>query len=179
MQLYDAYRVVDEMRKCGIGPNSQTYDIILHHLIKDRRSKEAHSVFQRMCGEPGCKPSLSPYTIKVRMFYNEKRVDMALRVWDQMKDKGVLPSQMYNINLKQALLDEGKNDIAQILDNGGMVEIESRDVDFIENDFPSRKKARMSHEFYELVEPQTEAENDSPPIINESGGMIFLVLRRS
>ncbi|KAF8407698.1 hypothetical protein HHK36_006833 [Tetracentron sinense] len=112
MRLYDAYRVVDEMRKCGIGPNSRTYDIILHHLIKARRTKEAYSVFQRMCGEPGCEPNLSTYTIIVRMFCNEERLDMALRVWDEMKAKGVLPSMHMFSALINSLCSENKLDDA-------------------------------------------------------------------
>ncbi|KAF8407694.1 hypothetical protein HHK36_006829 [Tetracentron sinense] len=112
MRLYDAYRVVDEMRKCGIGPNSRTYDIILHHLIKARRTKESYSVFQRMCREPGCEPSLSTYTIIVRMFCNEERLDMALRVWDEMKAKGVLPSMHMFSALINSLCGENKLDNA-------------------------------------------------------------------
>ncbi|XP_010243796.1 PREDICTED: pentatricopeptide repeat-containing protein At1g71060, mitochondrial [Nelumbo nucifera] len=92
MRMNDAFRIVDEMKRCGVGPNSRTFDIILHHLIKARRTKEAYTVFQRMGSEVGCEPSLSTYTIIVAMFCKEERVDMALKVWDQMKSKGVLPS---------------------------------------------------------------------------------------
>ncbi|OEL32412.1 Pentatricopeptide repeat-containing protein, partial [Dichanthelium oligosanthes] len=43
-----AFKMVDEMRECKIGPNSRTYDIILHHLIKSQKFEEAYDVFQRM-----------------------------------------------------------------------------------------------------------------------------------
>uniref|UniRef100_A0A5B7CAV8 Pentacotripeptide-repeat region of PRORP domain-containing protein n=1 Tax=Davidia involucrata TaxID=16924 RepID=A0A5B7CAV8_DAVIN len=111
-RIYDAYRMVDEMRKCGVGPNSRTYDIILHHLIKARRAKEAYSVFQKMSDEPGCEMSVSTYEIIVRMFCNEERVDMALRVWDQMKDKGVLPGMHMFSTLINSLCHENKLDDA-------------------------------------------------------------------
>ncbi|KAF5442326.1 hypothetical protein F2P56_034996 [Juglans regia] len=112
MRMYDVYRVVDEMRKSGVGPNSRTYDIILHHLIKARRNKEAYSVFQRMSSEPGCEPTVSTYEIIVRMFCNEERVDMAVRVWAQMKAKGVLPGMHMFSTLINGLCHENKLDDA-------------------------------------------------------------------
>ncbi|XP_048134595.1 pentatricopeptide repeat-containing protein At1g71060, mitochondrial [Rhodamnia argentea] len=112
MRMDDAYRVLDEMRKCGVGPNSRTYDIILHHLVKARRSKEAYSVFQKMSNEPGCEPALSTYEIIVRMFCNEDRTDMALRVWKQMKDKGVLPGMHMFSTVIASLCHENKLDDA-------------------------------------------------------------------
>ncbi|KAK6931013.1 Pentatricopeptide repeat [Dillenia turbinata] len=122
-RMYDAYRVIDEMRKHGVGPNSRTYDIILHHLIKARRTKEAYSVFERMSSEMGCEPTVSTYEIMVRMFCNEERVDMALRVWDQMKAKGVLPgmhmfSTLINGLWRESKLDEACKFFQEMLDMG-------------------------------------------------------------
>ncbi|KAK9935244.1 hypothetical protein M0R45_022354 [Rubus argutus] len=111
MRMADAFRVVDEMRKCGIGPKSRTYDIILHHLVKHRRTEQAYSVFQKISSEPGCKPTVTTYEILVRMFCNEKRMDMTLRVWDQMKEKGVLPG-MHMFTLINNLCHESKLDDA-------------------------------------------------------------------
>lgn len=108
MKMADAYRMVDEMRKSGVGPNSRTYDVILHHLIKARRSKEAYSVFQRMSSEAGCEPTVSTFEIMVRMFCNEERVDMAIRIWDQMKTKGVLPGMHMFSTLINSLCHENK-----------------------------------------------------------------------
>ncbi|XP_057961023.1 pentatricopeptide repeat-containing protein At1g71060, mitochondrial [Malania oleifera] len=112
MRIYDAYRMVDEMRKTGVGPNSRTYDIILYHLIKARRTKEAYLVFQKMNGDPGCAPTVSTYEIMVRMFCNEERVDMALKVWDEMKAKGVLPGMHMFSTLINCLCHENKLDDA-------------------------------------------------------------------
>ncbi|KAK9107023.1 hypothetical protein Syun_023034 [Stephania yunnanensis] len=87
----DAYRVVDEMRKTGFGPNSRTFDIILHHLIRARRTKQVYFIFQKMRSEFKCEPTISTYTIMVNMFCKEERVDMALKMWEQMKASGILP----------------------------------------------------------------------------------------
>lgn len=112
MRMYDAYQIIEEMRRCGVGPNSRTYDIILHHLIKARRTKEAYDVFQKMSEEPGCEPTVSTYEIMVRMFCNEERTDMALRVWNQMKAKGVLPGMHMFSTLINSLCHENKLDDA-------------------------------------------------------------------
>uniref|UniRef100_A0A2P2Q346 Pentatricopeptide repeat-containing protein n=1 Tax=Rhizophora mucronata TaxID=61149 RepID=A0A2P2Q346_RHIMU len=112
MRMDDAYRMVDEMRKCEIGPNSRTYDIILHHLVKVGRTEEAYSVFQKMSRVEGCEPTVSTYEIIVRMFCNEDKVDMALRIWDQMKAKGVLPVMHMFCTLINELCHEDKLDEA-------------------------------------------------------------------
>ncbi|KAL2558919.1 Pentatricopeptide repeat-containing protein [Forsythia ovata] len=107
-RMHDAYRIVDEMRKCGVGPNARTYDIILHHLIRIRRTKEAYSVFSLMSDKAGCEPTVSTYEIMVRMFCNEERTDMAFRVWNQMKARGVLPGMHMFSTLINSLCNENK-----------------------------------------------------------------------
>ncbi|KAK6146804.1 hypothetical protein DH2020_020673 [Rehmannia glutinosa] len=111
-RMNDAYKVVDEMRKYGIGPTARTYDIILHHLIKLQRTKEAYSVFQKMNDELGCEPTGSTYEIMVRMFCNEGCMDMAVRVRDQMKGKGVLPRMHMFLALIDGLCNVNKLDDA-------------------------------------------------------------------
>lgn len=112
LRMDDAYRMVGEMKKCGIGPNSRTFDIILHHLIKGRRVEEACSVFQRMSGQFGCEASVTTYEIMVRMLCNEERLDMAVAVWDEMKGKGILPGMHLFSTLVCALCHESKLDEA-------------------------------------------------------------------
>lgn len=115
-RMHDAYRTVDEMKKCGVGPNARTYDIILRHLIKVNRTKEAYVVFNKISDEPGCEPTVSTYEIMVRMFCNEERTDMALRMWNQMKARGVLPGMHMFSTLINSLCNENKlNDACQYL----------------------------------------------------------------
>ncbi|KAI3453104.1 hypothetical protein Pfo_009767 [Paulownia fortunei] len=111
-RMHDAYRVVNEMRECGVGPNTRTYDIILHHLVKLQKTKEAYSVFQKMDDELGCEPAVSTYEIMVRMFCNEGCMDMALQVWDQMKARGVLPGMHMFSALINGLCSDNKVDDA-------------------------------------------------------------------
>lgn len=88
----DAYKMMDEMGKCGIGPNSRLYDIVIsHQLTEARRIKEAYSVFQREAVVSHLtQPTLSTYEI-FRMLCNQDLVDMAMRILELMKSKGVLP----------------------------------------------------------------------------------------
>ncbi|CAK8573940.1 unnamed protein product [Lathyrus sativus] len=123
MRTDDAYRIVGEMKELGIGPNSRTYDIILVHLIKGGRIKEAYSVFKRMSSEMGCEPSANTYAIVVRMFCNENQLDMAMVVWDEMKDKGILPgihmfSTMIISLCRENKLDEACKYFHKMLDVG-------------------------------------------------------------
>lgn len=122
-RIDEAYKTVDEMRKCGVGPNSRTFDIILHHLIKAQRTKEAYSVFLSMSLELGCEPTVSTYEIIMRMFCKEERLEMAIRVWDEMKGKGVLPGMHMFSTLINSLchanrLDDACKYFQEMLDVG-------------------------------------------------------------
>ncbi|KAK9116163.1 hypothetical protein Sjap_015110 [Stephania japonica] len=108
----DAYRVVDKMKKTGFGPNSRTFDIILHHLIRARRTKEVYSIFQKMRSEFKCEPTISTYTIMVNMFCNEEQVDMALKMWEEMKASGILPIMHMFSSLINGLCSENRLDDA-------------------------------------------------------------------
>ncbi|XP_072989818.1 uncharacterized protein [Typha latifolia] len=112
LRFEDAFQVVDEMKKCGVGPNSRTFDIILHHLIKAGKTEDAYRVFQRMGLEAGCEPQLSTYTMMVTLFCNVERVDMALKVWKQMKEKSILPCMHMFSSLINGLCHENRLDDA-------------------------------------------------------------------
>ncbi|CAA7052287.1 unnamed protein product [Microthlaspi erraticum] len=103
-RVEEAFKIVEEMRVNGVGPNARTYDVILHHLVRMQRTKEAYEVYQKM----SCEPTVSTYEILVRMFCYVERLDMAVKVWDEMKGKGA-PGHMFS-RLKEALLDDGRKE---------------------------------------------------------------------
>uniref|UniRef100_A0A1D1XGK7 Pentatricopeptide repeat-containing protein At1g71060, mitochondrial n=1 Tax=Anthurium amnicola TaxID=1678845 RepID=A0A1D1XGK7_9ARAE len=122
-QFENAYRTLAEMKTSGLGPNARTYEIILHHLIKAHRIEEAYMVFQGMAGESGCEPELNTYTMMVRMFCAEERVDMALKIWQQMSEKGIIPCMhMYSVLINGLLiehrLEEACDYFQEMLDRG-------------------------------------------------------------
>ncbi|KAL8249778.1 hypothetical protein R6Q59_006646 [Mikania micrantha] len=108
MLMDDAFKVVEEMKRCEVGPNSRTFDIILHHLVKARRTEEAYSVFKRMKSDFKCDPSACTYEIMVRMFCNEGKMDMAMSIWEEMKDEGILPGMHMFATLINGLCREKK-----------------------------------------------------------------------
>ncbi|XP_078439029.1 tetratricopeptide repeat (TPR)-like superfamily protein [Wolffia australiana] len=94
----DAYKMVSEMREFGVGANARTFEVIIHHLVKAKRIEEARRVFRTMQEEAGCEPELNTYTIVVRMFCSEGRINEALQVWRMMAGKGIIPSMhMYSV----------------------------------------------------------------------------------
>ncbi|KAL5722116.1 hypothetical protein ACHQM5_005675 [Ranunculus cassubicifolius] len=119
----DAAKVMDEMKQCGVGPNSRTYEIILHHLIRTRRTTNAHSLFEKMESDVDCQPTLNTYVMMIKMFCDEERVDMAVKIWNTMKSKGILPSMHVFSSLITGLckvnkLDEACKYIEEMLDVG-------------------------------------------------------------
>ncbi|MCL7048448.1 hypothetical protein MKW94_024764 [Papaver nudicaule] len=107
MRFNDAYRMVEDMRRNGVGPNSRTYFL-----------------FQRMASDFGCEPNLNTYAMIVRMLCQEvERVDLAIRVWDQMKDKGVVPgmhmfASLVNSLCHECMLDDACRYFQEMLDLG-------------------------------------------------------------
>lgn len=123
MRMWDVSRTIKEMKKCRVGPNARTYDIILHHLIKAGRTKEAFAVFQKMSTRLECEPSVSTYEIILRMFCNEERVDMAQKVWCEMKAKGIIPGiHMYSALINSLChlnqLDDATKYLVEMMDMG-------------------------------------------------------------
>ena len=65
-----------------------------------------------MNSEEGCEPTVSTYEIIVRMFCKMDKVDRAIKIWDQMKAKGILPGMhMFSIVIS-SLCHENKLDTA-------------------------------------------------------------------
>lgn len=123
LQFENAFRFVDDMKSFSIGPNARTYEIILHHLIKAKKTDEAYHIFQKMSREPGCEPEINTYSMMVSMFCTNERVDMALKVWKQMNEKGILPcmhmfSSLINGLCVENRLDEACRYFQEMLDKG-------------------------------------------------------------
>ncbi|KAK8946985.1 Pentatricopeptide repeat-containing protein [Platanthera zijinensis] len=117
----DAFRAVDEMRRLRVGPNARTFDIILHYLVRSGRVEEAYAVFRSMSGD--CEPQLNTYTMMVGMLCAEERLDLAVRVWREMKEKGVLPcmhmfSALINGLCCENRVDEACEYFQEMLDKG-------------------------------------------------------------
>uniref|UniRef100_A0A803LJI4 Pentatricopeptide repeat-containing protein n=1 Tax=Chenopodium quinoa TaxID=63459 RepID=A0A803LJI4_CHEQI len=92
LKFDEAFRMVEEMRRCKVGLNSRTYDIVIHHLGKAGKHEEAYSVFLKMSNDQGCDPSTCTYGIIMRMFCSKGELDKAVKIWNEMKAKGLIPA---------------------------------------------------------------------------------------
>ncbi|KAL9664420.1 hypothetical protein QQ045_019820 [Rhodiola kirilowii] len=118
LRLNEVYR---EMKAEGLEPDVVTYGIMIN--VYSGRTKEAYAIFQKMSTRVGCKPSSSTYEIIVRMLCNEDQVDMALRVWHEMRAKGVIPgihmySALINTLCQLHKLDDASKYFLEMLDMG-------------------------------------------------------------
>jgi pentatricopeptide repeat protein len=89
-KLKNVYRVLKEMERNGIAPNSRTCNVIMSSLISRGETDKAFSVFRRMIKL--CEPDADTYTMLIKMFCAKNEVEMALKIWKYMKSKQFVPS---------------------------------------------------------------------------------------
>ncbi|KAI3921835.1 hypothetical protein MKX01_005524 [Papaver californicum] len=99
-------RVLEEMDRRGVVPNSRTTNIILNSLISRGETDEAFSVFRRMMKV--CDPDADSYTMMIKMFCDDGELDKALKVWKVMNTKQFVPSMHTFSVLINGLCDKGE-----------------------------------------------------------------------
>lgn len=109
----NAFRVMDDMQGHGISPNSRTWNIILNTLISLGKDDEAYRVFRSMIKR--CKPDSDTYTMMIKMFCENDKIEMALKVWKYMRLKQFLPSMHTFSVLINGLCDKGEVSQACVL----------------------------------------------------------------
>ncbi|KAF7061051.1 hypothetical protein CFC21_067782 [Triticum aestivum] len=109
----NAFRVMDDMEGHGITPNSRTWNIILNKMISLGKDEEAYRVFRRMIKR--CQPDSDTYTMMIKMFCENDRLEMALKVWKYMRLKQFLPSMHTFSVLINGLCDKGEVSQACVL----------------------------------------------------------------
>jgi pentatricopeptide repeat protein len=102
----NAFRVIDDMEGHGIAPNSRTWNIILNSLISLGKDDEAYRVFRSMIKR--CQPDSDTYTMMIKMFCDNDKIEMALKVWKYMRMKQFLPSMHTFSVLINGLCDKGE-----------------------------------------------------------------------
>uniref|UniRef100_A0ACD5X4K2 Uncharacterized protein n=2 Tax=Avena sativa TaxID=4498 RepID=A0ACD5X4K2_AVESA len=109
----NAFRVMDDMEGHGITPNSRTWNIIINKMISLGKDDEAYRVFRRMVKR--CQPDSDTYTMMIKMFCENDKVEMALKVWKYMRLKQFLPSMHTFSVLINGLCDRGEVSQACVL----------------------------------------------------------------
>ncbi|KAL3525517.1 hypothetical protein ACH5RR_013889 [Cinchona calisaya] len=103
-----AKSLLDEMVYNGVFPNSETYNVCFHYLLKSRRLKEASPIFTEMVKNE-CVPNHTNCSLAVRIFVDGGDPYTAIKVWRCM-------IQNYNFDLEETgnLLVGGLHDINRL-----------------------------------------------------------------
>jgi pentatricopeptide repeat protein len=102
----NAFRVMDDMEGHGIIPNSRTWNIILNNLTSLGKDDEAYRVFRSMIKR--CQPDSDTYTMMIKMFCGNDKIEMSLKVWKYMRMKQFMPSMHTFSALINGLCDKGE-----------------------------------------------------------------------
>ncbi|GER25862.1 pentatricopeptide repeat-containing family protein [Striga asiatica] len=86
----NAFKVVNEMDKKGVKPNSRTCNILINGLIGREEREEAFKVFRRLSRI--CEPDADTYTMMIKMFCEMDKLETAMKVWKYMERKQFSPS---------------------------------------------------------------------------------------
>lgn len=105
-RIENAFRVLGDMEDKGIPPNSRTCNIILSSLISLGKNDEAYRVFRQMIKH--CEPDSDTYTMMIKMFCENDRLEMALKVWKYMGLKQFVPSMHTFSVLINGLCEKGE-----------------------------------------------------------------------
>ncbi|XP_050370778.1 pentatricopeptide repeat-containing protein At1g79540 [Argentina anserina] len=85
-----ALGVYNQMLKCNVSPNRNTYSILINGFCKTRKTQDALQMFDEMTSR-GIAPNTVTYTIVISGLCHAKRVHEAHRLVDTMKEKGCVP----------------------------------------------------------------------------------------
>lgn len=93
-KMADAYDLMKDMRKRGYEPNANCYTVLIQTLCKtEKRMDEAMRVFVEM-ERYGCEADIVTYTALISGFCKWGMIDKGYSVLDDMRKKGVMPSQV-------------------------------------------------------------------------------------
>ncbi|KAF9623262.1 hypothetical protein IFM89_000751 [Coptis chinensis] len=108
----DAYRVFQEMEsKLGCEPSANTYEIIVRMFCSEERVDMALQVWNQMKAK-GILPSMHMFSSLINGLSRDNKLDEACAYFQEMLDSGVRPPGPLLGNLKQALLEAGKKELA-------------------------------------------------------------------
>ncbi|OAY63690.1 pentatricopeptide repeat-containing protein At1g71060, mitochondrial-like [Ananas comosus] len=89
-ELAAALRYLDEMVFYGAFPDAETYDLLLHHLLRGRKLSEAAAIFMEMVRNEHC-PSTGSCQSAVKIFLDAEDWETAEKVWRCMVENGLKP----------------------------------------------------------------------------------------
>lgn len=103
----DAYGVLLEMKKKGLGPDVSTYNSLIQACCREDLLRPAKRLWDEMFAN-GCRGNLKTYSILIRKFSKVGQVDEALRLFYHMLGREVTPDVMTYTSLLEGLCQETK-----------------------------------------------------------------------
>ncbi|XP_019090468.1 PREDICTED: pentatricopeptide repeat-containing protein At5g18475-like [Camelina sativa] len=119
-----AFRVVEEMKRCGISyPDSITYSTLINCLFAHSRSKEAMELFEVMISKEGFSPDPVTFNVIINGFCRSGEVERAKMILDFMKKNGCNPnvynySALMNGYSREGKVQEAKRIFREVKQNG-------------------------------------------------------------
>ncbi|KAF9617190.1 hypothetical protein IFM89_035072 [Coptis chinensis] len=97
--------------KLGCEPSANTYEIIVRMFCSEERVDMALQVWNQMKAK-GILPSMHMFSSLINGLSWDNKLDEACAYFQEMLDSGVRPPSPLFGNLKQALLEAGKKELA-------------------------------------------------------------------
>lgn len=85
--LPEANKILVEMEAAGVPRNESTFNILITHLCKIRKTEDAYQLFLKM-EEYGCSPNLTTYVVLIRSLFQAARVAEGHEMLDGMMKAG-------------------------------------------------------------------------------------------
>ncbi|GAA0139642.1 hypothetical protein LIER_01146 [Lithospermum erythrorhizon] len=108
----DAKGLLEEMERKGLSPNPTTYNVFFRACYWKNNLTASWSFYRRMMAT-GCLPNTQSCMFLIRMAKRQEKVDLALKLWNDMVEKGFGSYILVSDVLFDLLCDFGKLDEAE------------------------------------------------------------------
>ncbi|KAF8019710.1 hypothetical protein BT93_G0415 [Corymbia citriodora subsp. variegata] len=106
-RLGDAYSLLDEMESKGSSPNSTTYNLFFRVFFWSNDLWHSDGMYRRMMNA-GCLPNTQSCMFLIKLCKRQENVDFALKLWNDMIEKGFGSYTLVSDVLFDLLCDFGK-----------------------------------------------------------------------
>ncbi|PKI64292.1 hypothetical protein CRG98_015315 [Punica granatum] len=106
-RLGNAYSLMDGMISKGLSPNPTTYNLFFRVFYWSNDLQSSWTFYERMMNA-GCLPNTQSCMFLIRLCRRQEKVEMALKIWNDMVEKGFGSLTLFSDVLFDLLCDMGK-----------------------------------------------------------------------
>lgn len=106
-RMGDAYKLMDEMVEKGLSPNATTYNLFFRVFYWSNDLQRACELYVRMM-DAVCLPNTQSCMFLIKLFKRQEKVAFALKLWNDMVEKGFGSYILVSDILIDLLCDHGK-----------------------------------------------------------------------